>query len=610
MFQKQIFCLATNISILLLVIVGLAGCFNGGDQGPSSGYGGSGDDAAHAEGIANDDDNDRTNSGLSREDFTLLVDGGIDSGINSYPWAVALFDGDKDGVEEIYIGTIANALCLQVPMVPVLFQLFPDARPPGNWQCDMDFWNPDNWSLYYMSNLKNAVIFRGVPPTGEDGWRWERVFEPDMDQAGGFRGAIVFNDALYMLGASRKGGIVWKSVDGVTWEAASEAGVIKEHGGLNKFLRASVVYKDRLYVANSSPASSYIYHSDDPRPGNWELVNSKGFSLSGGPLIEEVYERGTSTGNNSSKTLRDAGTSLIPFYYGGGAYQIRIVAGAGKGQSRLILENFGNTVFITEPWNEIPDQTSKYEIFLADAPVNGPIYQMAVFNDKLYAAPFNYITGAELWCSDNPSPGNWERVIEGGFHKQNIEGFMTVTPFMDHLYLGTVAYPGYFDDIEDMMGCEIIRIDKDNNVDLLVGQTRYPGTDKEIKPLSGYGPGFNYLPNVYIWNGIAYNKWLYFGTFDAGGLGMDFIDELFPNGIPADLMPAIEIIMGEDRARWGGFDFWRTKNGIEWEAISLDGFENQENYGIRSFAKTPWGLLVGTANPYNGFEIWLGEKGR
>lgn len=589
--------------LILIVICALLACSDDDSDDQSSHTPDTDDD---------DDDNDDEDNGegepLARDDFSLMIDGGVDDRINSYPWAVALFDGDKDGVEEIYVGTIANALCLQVPMASILFDLFPDARPPLSWQCGDQFWNPDNWTLYYLDNIGKAVVFRGTLSKDGKGWNWERVFEPSMTQSAGFRGSIVFKDALYMLGASRKGGMIYKTVDGKNWEPASQLGVMAEHAGYNKFLRGAVVFKDKLYVANSAPTSSYIYASANPAPGNWELVNSNGFSDSGGPLQEEVYETGTSTGANFLKTLTDKNKSLIPFYYGGEVYLLRITNGTGAGQVRVICENTGNTIFVTEPWDQVPDQSSEYEIFRSDAPINGPIYQMAVFNEKLYAAPFNYTTGAELWCSADPAPGNWTRVIEGGFHKPNVEGFMTVTSFKDYIYLGTVAYPGYFDDIEDLLGCEILRIDKDNNVELLVGQTRYSGEPNEIKPLSGYGSGFDYAPNVYIWNGIEYDGWLYMATFDAGGLGLDFMTEMFPEGFSDDLMSILESIYGGDHSKWGGFDFWRTENGVDWEPISLDGFENLHNFGIRSFAKTPWGLLVGAANPYDGFELWLGQK--
>jgi hypothetical protein len=594
---------------LLILLAFVVGC--GSDSDSDSDDSDSDEASGNDDDDADDDDDDNDTpggDGLTRDDFTRIASGGIDDRLNSYPWAMAMFDGDRDGVEEVYIGTIANALCLQIPMASFIFELIDDARPPAAWQCDLDSWDPGNWLSYYMDNLSGALVFRGVPNADGTDWQWSRVFAPRISETAGFRGAVVFEDALYMLGASRKGAVVWKSVDGQTWAPASAPGVLPEHAGINTFLRASAVFDGRLYVASSSPNCTYIYASDDPAVGNWELVNSSSFSQSGGDFREVVYESGTSTRLNSALSLTDRDSSWIPFNYGGEVYQVRITQGTGIGQSRWILNNTGNSLFVSEPWDTVPDATSSFEIYMVDAPDNGPIYQMAVFNDRLYAAPFNYTTGGQLWYSKTPEPGNWTRVISGGYGQPRTEGFMTVMPFGEYLYLGTVIYPGYFTGIDDLMGAEVLRIDANDKVDLLVGRTRNPGTADEIAPLSGYDAGFDYDANVYVWNGVTYDGWLYLATFDAGGLMVDFANEYYPQGIPDTVVSAMEVWLGPDQTRWGGFDFVRTQDGEHWETISMDGFENAKDYGIRSFAQTPWGLLTGVANPYDGFELWLGHQ--
>jgi hypothetical protein len=77
----------------------------------------------------------------------------------------------------------------------------------------------------------------------------------------------------------------------------------------------------------------------------------------------------------------------------------------------------------------------------------------------------------------------------------------------------------------------------------------------------------------------------------------------------------------------GGFDLWRSSNGIGWQPITRNGFDNPYNYGVRTLLSTPHGLFVGTANPFGpdvavragsswqyrpnrkgGLEIWLGSK--
>ncbi len=72
-------------------------------------------------------------------------------------------------------------------------------------------------------------------------------------------------------------------------------------------------------------------------------------------------------------------------------------------------------------------------------------------------------------------------------------------------------------------------------------------------------------------------------------------------------------------AEKAGFDFWKTSDGVEWEEISHNGFDNRFNYGVRTLASSPMGLFLGTANPFKdkepltgeprdgGLEIWLGK---
>lgn len=54
-----------------------------------------------------------------------------------------------------------------------------------------------------------------------------------------------------------------------------------------------------------------------------------------------------------------------------------------------------------------------------------------------------------------------------------------------------------------------------------------------------------------------------------------------------------------------GFSLYRTVGGIQLEAITTNGFNDEYNYGIRNLVSTPQGLYVGTANPFYGCQLWL-----
>jgi hypothetical protein len=543
---------------------------------------------------------------LGAEDFRLLADGGIDDRLNSYPWAVATFDGDGDGAEEVYVGTMGNALCLQVPLAFDLMQSAFAPTPPDRWRCDETHWDPTNWTSYVLDNAVPPVVFRGT--WSEDGatYTWDRVFEPNLLVAAGFRGAVVYEGALYMLGMSlTSGAMVWKSTDGVEWEEASERGLVQEHAGFNTSIRAATVFRDRLYVASAS--NGYIYASDDPAPGNWEVVTSEGLVDSGAEARDTVFSAGTSTGANTENTLNDTEQAWMPNTYGGGAYVVRVNAGTGEGQSRTILSNTAQTLTIEGTWEPIPDDTSTYEVYRPDAPVNGPFWDLAVLDDRLYAAPLN-MDGGELWYATDPAPGGWSRVIEGGFGQPDTQGFMTVTTYGEHIYLGTVVYPPLVTDIEGIVGTEILRVDAVGNTELLVGATRDVEGQGQVAPLSGIGPGFDYGANVYSWTALVHEDRYYLGTFDAALLVLDFLDEMFANGIPDGMMEDLEVALGTDHDRWKGFDLYVTEDGESWTTITEDGLGDLDNYGVRSLTQTEQGLLLGAANPIEGFELWLGAK--
>jgi hypothetical protein len=48
----------------------------------------------------------------------------------------------------------------------------------------------------------------------------------------------------------------------------------------------------------------------------------------------------------------------------------------------------------------------------------------------------------------------------------------------------------------------------------------------------------------------------------------------------------------------GGFDLWSTEDGAHWTPVTTNGFGNPYNYGLRTMVSTPYGLFLGTANPF------------
>jgi hypothetical protein len=260
-------------------------------------------------------------------------------------------------------------------------------------------------------------------------------------------------------------------------------------------------------------------------------------------------------------------------------------------------------------------------------PDNTVIFNVAPLGDHLYASAFNHVTGFEIWRTDadGPAPYRWEKVLTSGAYRgplnQGVGAFMA---FGDALYLGTGIQDGGYDRVNKVgpAAGEIIRLYPDGSWDLLVGSARV--TPRGVKvPLSRYGPGFNDLFNGYMWRMCEHRGRLYVGTA-SWSVYLRYVDM---QNWPKRFRDLVEILgIEETIAREGGFDLWSTADGINWTPVSTSGFGNTYNIGARSLMSTPYGLAVGTVNPFGpevavrrdgewryelnprgGCEVWLGD---
>jgi hypothetical protein len=167
--------------------------------------------------------------------------------------------------------------------------------------------------------------------------------------------------------------------------------------------------------------------------------------------------------------------------------------------------------------------------------------------------------------------------------------------FKDALYVGSAISNGGYDRTHKIgpAAGEIIRLHPDGSWDLLVGESRMtPEGSKE--PRSGLGPGFDNRFAGYIWTMTVHGDCLYVGTFDALVFARWRDDRQRAPGLTQEhVEAAVE--------QHGGCELWRTHDGINWTPVTLDGFGNPYNYGIRTMLSTPKGLFVGTANPFGPY---------
>ncbi|WZO99333.1 hypothetical protein EP7_000932 [Isosphaeraceae bacterium EP7] len=213
------------------------------------------------------------------------------------------------------------------------------------------------------------------------------------------------------------------------------------------------------------------------------------------------------------------------------------------------------------------------------------VYEMSVFNGRLYLGAGDSQTGYSVWRTDatGPVPYSLTPVVTDGAGRGKVmTSVVSMYPFKGRLYVGSA---GWYSTL--LPSSELIRINPNDSWDLISGNPRFTNRGL-LFPLSGLSDGFGNPFNAHIWRMQEHNGTLYAGTNDdSWGFRRTPLDPYF-------------------RAEYG-FDLFSSQDGVYWAPITRTGFGNLFNFGLRTFASTPSGLFVGTVNYAKGTEIWLGN---
>lgn len=293
-----------------------------------------------------------------------------------------------------------------------------------------------------------------------------------------------------------------------------------------------------------------------------------------------------------------------------------------------------------------------------DSIYGGSIFDMAQFGSSLYvsictgtpenAPDYNTMQSFAIVRGDLNNDGTWswtsvvgDKEKDGAKYTFGIDaertrsGAANLMVFNDYLYIGeyndeeiAVERMLFDNDFEFMnanfeQSVNFYRMDKEENIELVVGDA------DEMFPnggISGQGSGFGRNENQYIWKMQVYDGKLYVGTYDASSFLLP-LDEYANdknaseewknqvdkyavqlcddnNIVPKGVEQCAEYLRKADF----GFDLYVTEDGINFEAITTDGFGDKYNHGCRAFGVTNEGLCVGTANPFYGAQVWKLEK--
>lgn len=274
--------------------------------------------------------------------------------------------------------------------------------------------------------------------------------------------------------------------------------------------------------------------------------------------------------------------------------------GQGPGQETLLYSSKDPEFF---PWKlETPEGTNP------NKNPQGGITNMAVFNNRIYVATSTE-NGIQVWRTNKEEPkvNDWTLVVDNGFGDEDNVYPLSMGVFKNHLYVsGTKELPLAW---AIPRGCDIVRIDKYDDYEVVVGPNSVSGI------LSGFYNPFN----VYAWQIQEYKEKLFISTFDDA-TNMQLILELLlankdnlplPEFIVDILIEIYELVvelLNVFKYPFG-FNLYVSRDGLDFEPVFLDGLDNRYNYGGRIlYVDSEDDLYIGTANPYQGLEVWKASK--
>lgn len=457
-----------------------------------------------------------------------------------------------------------------------------------------------------------------------------------------FRNAIEYHGKLYFCGSVGGGGIgflpsVWQ-VDPETDECKvvyaglnsvqDYAAAHKE--GISTGIRGMCVYQDQLVISNvtmdaaTGKSGATLLISSDPEKGFTQIADSE--SLFNYP----AYRYADSIYGGSIWDMVEYNNSLYVSICTG---TLDNMPNKNTMQSFALVRgdrNADGTFTWTPVAGDQKKDGARYTFGIDPERTRSGAANLMVFNDYLYIGEYNDEEIALERILFSKTGKNADGQFGGGLDCRFLNANLD-------------------------QSVNLYRMDKNENMELVVGNSTkmFPNGS-----LSGLKSGFGRSENQYIWRMEVYDGKLYVGTHDASSLLecfgqfvngnllkrtpsewkdqwnylkalMKALATVDPNGTgnPDTLAQTIKFsynfvfknitvrnmasaikLLNYLRTAKRGFDLYVTEDGVNFETITIDGFGDPYNHGLRVFATTDQGLCLGTANPFFGTQIWIQRK--
>jgi len=513
------------------------------------------------------------------------IDGLVLDPENSYAWAMAAY-GDY-----LYVGTNRNYMRQMFEQMSAsgdlpgtLDEVFPEATDNAGKIYRKPLNGTGDWELFFES--PEVLVMIAVDPTSPDTW----VPKPGVILDYGYRTMEVYDGALYIVTYS-----FFESPYSRVLKLPSPTGTsadlqevlrVANQGGSG--LRSIGAYDGALFIGTED---LNVWRSETPQDQT---------ALSTPPVMMIVEAMGRQVPVTISDVGGKSGWAKIakPSSFPGVAYLAQETQGWGG------------------MWDFLSYNGWLYASF-AD-PVNG---------FSLYKSDGTPLSG-DLWAwvpiVASPDVNDGEIYPSGLGNKQNTA--LTMTVFDGYAYAGTFSNwerliyyimtgHGGGSILRTWTPPQVYRFDGGDNWEMIVGD--YRSTDIAASPyftdppLSGWRAGFydfplvsddNYSTVRYVWRMVVHDDMLFLGTMD-----MMTVLEILAENTSMDLQEFVDDLHTANPNNPAGFDLYVTEDGVNIQAITRNGGfggGDRYNYGARTLVSTGEGLFLGTANPFNGCQVW------
>ena len=154
----------------------------------------------------------------------------------------------------------------------------------------------------------------------------------------------------------------------------------------------------------------------------------------------------------------------------------------------------------------------------------------------------------------------------------------------------------------------MIRVYDHDSWELVSGKPRF-SPDGLKRPITGRSGGLGDRYTHVFWRFAEYRGWLYLGT-----AGWRWMPTYLRDRSDLSERQLRRLRADTEAAKPGEFALWRTKDGVQWEYVTSEGFpgSNPLNYGVRELIATPHGLFVAPtsiagASRGGGIELWWAQ---